>query len=194
MVGLMAVMVTSFKRLMPASHCSQVCCSHCPSTQGRPLLINSSARDSWTLTGKHGSVSCGVIFLSSGSWCTQGFVCALHVSLSLVLWEFCNQIPLAFKVEFPVILSLFSRSPGQEICYGPRIFAAVYILLWYNCSPVCGLSPWQLYSGVNGDLLQEYLCYMLCLSDLLQSQPLCSWQSIADPCLCKRHSNTQSQV
>ena len=31
----------------------------------------------------------------------QGFVCALQESVSLVLWKFCNQIPLAFKVKFP---------------------------------------------------------------------------------------------
>ena len=194
MVGLMAIMVTSFKRLMPASHCSQVCCSHCPSTQGRPVLINSSARDSWTLTGKHGPVFCGVVSFLLG----PGAHKVSFVPSMCLFPQSCGSSVIKShwpsKLNSLWVLSLFSRSPGQEICYGPRIFAAVYALLWYNCPPVCGLSPWQLYNGVNGVLLQEYLCYMLCLSDLLQSQPLCSWQSIADPCLCKRHSNTQSQV
>ena len=37
----------------------------------------------------------GTLLLSPGSWCTQGFVCALQESVSPVLWKFCNQIPLA---------------------------------------------------------------------------------------------------
>ena len=49
----------------------------------------------------------------------QAFVCTLQVSVSPVLWKFCNHIPLAFK--FP---GEFSRSPfagfsGWEICCGP---------------------------------------------------------------------------
>ena len=44
----------------------------------------------------------GTLFLSPGSWRTQGFVCALQESVSPVLWKFCNQIPLASKVKFPV--------------------------------------------------------------------------------------------
>ena len=54
--------------------------------------------------GKSGSVSCGVT--APGSWCTQGFVCALQESVSTVLCKF-----------------------------------------------------WQIYGGVNGDLLQEGLCH-----------------------------------
>ena len=43
----------------------------------------------------------GSLLLSPGSWYAQGFVCALEESVSPVLWKFCNQIPLAFKVKFP---------------------------------------------------------------------------------------------
>ena len=42
----------------------------------------------------------GSLLLSPGSWGTQGFVCSLRESISLVMWKFCNQIPLAFKVKF----------------------------------------------------------------------------------------------
>ena len=45
-------------------------------------------------------------------------------------------------------------------------------LLWYNFSSVCGLSAWWLYSGANGDLLQESLCHMLCDPGLLHPEPL----------------------
>ena len=43
----------------------------------------------------------GSLLLSPGSWCTQGFVCVLQESVSPVLWKFCNEIPLVFKVKFP---------------------------------------------------------------------------------------------
>ena len=82
----------------------KVLCRHCP-TQcpqpcSRPLPTHTSARDSWTLTGKSGSVSYGVPVLSPGSWYAQCFVCALQESVFLVLCKFCNQIPLASKVKF----------------------------------------------------------------------------------------------
>ena len=55
----------------------------------RPLLTHSSARDSWTLTGKSGPVCLvGTLLLSPGSWCTQGFVCALQEFASPVLFKF----------------------------------------------------------------------------------------------------------
>ena len=55
----------------------------------RPLLTHSSARDSWTLTGKSGPVCLvGTLLLSPGSWCTQDFVCALQESVSPGLCKF----------------------------------------------------------------------------------------------------------
>ena len=59
------------------------------------------------------------LLLFPGSWCSQDFVCALQKSVSTVLWKFCNQIPLAFKVKFPGVLSLFARFLGWEIYCGP---------------------------------------------------------------------------
>ena len=82
-----------------------LCCTQCPRPCSRPPPTHASARVSWTLTDKSGSVSCGPLLLSLGSWCTQGFVCALQESVSPVLCKF-----------------------------------------------------WQLYGGVNGDLLQKVLC------------------------------------
>ena len=43
-------------RKVPYRHCY----THCPHPCIRPLLTHTSARDSWTLTGKSGSVSFGV--------------------------------------------------------------------------------------------------------------------------------------
>ena len=60
----------------------------------------------WPETPEHSQARLGqslVVSLlpSLGSWCAQGFVCALKESVSPVLWKFCNQIPLAFKVKVP---------------------------------------------------------------------------------------------
>ena len=55
----------------------------------------------------------GLLLLSLGSWCTQGFVCVLQGSVSPVLFEYCNQIPLASKVKFP--------GDSQSLCQIPRL-------------------------------------------------------------------------
>ena len=60
MVGVMVVMVTFSKRTYARHHGSQDCCVQCPWLCGRPLSVHASARDSWTHSGKSGSVSCGV--------------------------------------------------------------------------------------------------------------------------------------
>ena len=59
------------------------------------------------------------------------------------------------KSDFLGVLSPFAGSTGWEICLGPRTFATVQELLWYNCSPVCGLPVQWLYSGPNGDFLKR---------------------------------------
>ena len=72
------------------------------------------------------------------------------------------------KSDFLGVLSPFAGSTGWEICLGPRTFATVQELLWYNCSPVCESSaPW-LCSGINDNLLQGDLCHMLYFLGLLQ--------------------------
>ena len=53
-----------------------------------PWQATADPRLCWRLLdahGKSGSVSCGSLLLSPGSWCTQGFVCALQESVSPVL-------------------------------------------------------------------------------------------------------------
>ena len=82
------------------------CYIHCPQPCIRPLPTHASARDSWTLTSKSGSVSCGVT--APFSWV-------------LVRRKFCLCPP---RVCFPVLCKF-----------------------------------WQLYGGVNGNLLQEGLSH-----------------------------------
>ena len=52
---------------VPCMHCH----TQCPQPCNRPPLTHASAGDSWTLTGKSGSVSCGVTAPFSWSWCTR---------------------------------------------------------------------------------------------------------------------------
>ena len=59
---------------------------------------------------------------------------------------------------------------------------------------MCRSSAQWLYAGANGDLLQEVLCHTPHLPGLLQPEPLSPRQATADPCLCRRYSNTQRQV
>ena len=73
---------------VPCRHC----CTQCPQPCSRPLLTHTSTRDSWTLTGKSGSVSCEVT--APFSWvlvCTR-FVCTLQESVSPVLCKFCGGV------------------------------------------------------------------------------------------------------
>ena len=81
----------------------QDCCCQCPSHYGRPVLTQSSAGDPHTLTGKSGSVFCGVTVPFPSVLVHTGFACVLQEwsLFLLVLWSSYNQVPLAFKVRFP---------------------------------------------------------------------------------------------
>ena len=71
---------------------------------------------------------------------------------------------------------------------GPRTFLTVQEFLWYNCSAVCGSSAWQLYGGVNGDLLQEATC---CVTQICCTQSPCP---CSRPLLTRTSEKTQTQV
>ena len=55
----------------------------------RPPLTHASAGNSWTLTGKSGSVSCGLTLLSPGSWCTRFCLCPPRVCFPVLckFWQ-----------------------------------------------------------------------------------------------------------
>ena len=69
---------------VPCPHC----CTQSPQPCSRPLPTHGSARDSGTLMGKSGSVSCGVTAPFFGILVTQGFVCVLQESDSPALCKF----------------------------------------------------------------------------------------------------------
>ena len=85
----------------------------------------------------------GTWILSFGSWCTQGFVCALQESLfSLVLWKFCFWTLLSFNFRFPrdsQILCriprlgslIWSREPSQQC----KNVLSIIVLHFVSCPP-----------------------------------------------------------
>ena len=168
--GVMVVMATSFKRRLPGLLWS-VPLTPWQDTWPTPLLE----------TPRHSQASLarslvGSLLFSPGSWCGQAFVVP---SKSLFPWEFW--------------VLLCDPQAGKSVV-SPRTFETVWELLWYDCSPVCGLSARWLYSDTKGDLLQEDLKHTLRLPGLLQPDPLSPWQVTDDPCLHRRHSNTEGQV
>ena len=109
------------------------CYTQCPQSSSRPPLTHASTGDSWMLTGKSGSDSCGITAPSPGFWYTRFRLCPP-------------------RVYFPLLCKF-----------------------------------WQLYAGVNGDLLQEGLYHT----------QVCSVQSPC-PCgclllTCTSTENTQTQ-
>ena len=119
MVGVMVamVMVASFKRTYACTvvfSAPDPISGHCgpmplPETPG-----HSQASLAQSLVG--------TLFFFPLSWCTQGFVCALQESVSPVLWKFVIRFHWPPKSNSLVVLSPFARSPGCEICCGPKNF------------------------------------------------------------------------
>ena len=128
MVGVMAILVTSFERTY-ASHL----CIQCPWLHGRPLSTHSSAGDSSTLRGSLGQSLVGSLFLSPVSSCTEGFFCALQEPVSPVMWKFCNQIPLASKVKFPGVSQSLCQIPRLKNPLGSHYSVPQCFICWLIC-------------------------------------------------------------
>ena len=95
MVCVMVEMATFFKRIYArsiVSSASDPTAGHCQPWPPLEPPGHSQASLAQSLVGS--------LLLSPGSYCIQGFVCALRESISPVLWKLCNQIPLVFKVKF----------------------------------------------------------------------------------------------
>ena len=114
---------------VPCTHC----CTQCSQTCSQPPLTHASAGDSWTPTGKSGSVSSGVT--SPLSWV-------------LVHIRFC-------------------------LC-PPRVCFLVLFKFWHLCG------------GVNGDFLQEGLCY----TQVYCTRSPCPHSSPLPTHIHRRHSHT----
>ena len=68
------------------------CYTQCPQLCSRPPPTCASAGDSWTLTGKSGSVSCGVT--APFSWCTRFCLCPPSVYFPFLckFWQLCGGV------------------------------------------------------------------------------------------------------
>ena len=159
----------------------------------RQTTVDPSARDSWTLTGKSGSVSCGVTTPFSWSWCAQGFVCALQESVSPVLRKVCNQILLTFKVRF--------LRDTQSFCLIPKLRSLLWALeLLQQCETFFGVIVLLFVSHLPSGSVVELMATSfkrtyatLCLPRLLLPEPLSPQQATADSCLHRSPSNTQTR-
>ena len=145
MMEVVKIMATSFKSSGPHT----VALSAPEPTAGHGRSTHFSG-DSWILKVSLGQSLLGSLLFFSGSWCTQGFVCALQESVSWVLCKFHNQIPLSSKFELP--------GGSQSLCQIPRFgnllwvlklsflsfffffitFLTVWYFLWFNSFAVCG--------------------------------------------------------
>ena len=112
-------------------HTSQDCYCPCPCPCGRPLPTQVSTKEPQILTGRSGSVSCGVTAHFTWFLVHTRFYCALQESLfPLVLWNFCSQSCFPSKSDSLGIPSPFAGSQGKPHV-GSRNFSTVRELLWY---------------------------------------------------------------
>ena len=141
----------------------QDCCSQCPWLPGRPLSALASIEDPWTLTGKSGSVSRGVtapFFRVPGA---HKILCVLSKNL---FPQSC--VSSVIKSHWPSksnSLGFSVRVPDPQVgnsLVDPGTFTTVQELLWYNCSPVCGVSAWWLYVGAQLPASQVCFSHSTC--------------------------------
>lgn len=116
----------------------------CPLPLG-PLLTHTSTGGLPTLAGSGGSVSCGSVLLSSGSWCVHNFVCAFQD------WSICfpqssgRPITRSHWPSRPDSLGIpspFVGSPGWEAWRGLQNLhksARTFLILLFSSLWVCDL-------------------------------------------------------
>ena len=115
MVEVMKIIETSFKRFH--AHTAAISASDPTAGHRRPTPLPETPGHSQASLAQS---IVGSLLLSPGSWCTQGFVCALQEPVSPVLWKFCSQIPLASKVKF--------SGSSQSLCQIPRLGNLLWVL------------------------------------------------------------------
>ena len=102
----------------------KVLCTHCALSALTLQQTTADPRLLWGTPGHSlsslGQSLVGSLLLSPGSWCAQGFICALKETVSPVRWKFCNQIPRASKVKF--------HGCSQSFCQIPRLGNLLWVL------------------------------------------------------------------
>ena len=135
------MLMVTLTGLMPRSP-FQHCYWQCPLSHDEPLVTHTSMRDSPTLAGRSHSVFYGVTAPFPWAWNTQDLVCALHrYSLcfpSGVEVMLLNPTGLQSHIPWGFPVPLEDSQAGKPDM-GLKTFTIVGELLWYYCSPICGL-------------------------------------------------------
>ena len=139
---------------VPGMHCHTQCLWPC----SRPLLTHASVGDWWTLTGKPGSVSCGVT--ASFSWV-------------LVCTKFCLCPPGSWSVS-PVLCKFWRLYGGvkgnlfqQGLCHTQVCCTQSPAPVAGHCWPVCPKETFKhSKAGLAQALLGLLVCTRFCLSPL----------------------------
>ena len=190
-VSMLHLMLTSSNRTHPNTLYLLGILLLVPLTLQQALLTHAFTECSQTLTGKSDSVSYRVT--APFSWFlvhTRFCFCPPSVSVSPVLWKFCNQIPLTFKIRFP--------GNSQSFCWIPRLRNLLWVLKpfqqWENLFDINVLQVVDHLPGNDGDLFHEDSRYMLHLPGQLLPVPTFLYEATADPCLCMRPSDTHRRA
>ena len=144
MVEVMKIMVTSFKRsyaCTAALSAPDPVAGHC-----RPMPLPGTLGHSRANLGQS---LVGSLLLSLGSWSAQGLFVPSKSLFPQLLYNVCNQIPLASKVKFPEGSQSLCQIPRLSNLLSPSTFLTVWEFIWYDCSAACGLSAQWLYGGVT---------------------------------------------
>ena len=157
-VEVMKIMVTSFRR---SYSCTAALSAPSPAAgYCRP-------RSPWETPGNSqeslGQSLVGSLLLFSGSWCTQGFFCALQESVFPVLCKFCNQIPLSSKVKFP--------GGSQSLCQIPRLGNLSWIYVIKHLSKPIECTTLR----VNPNINCGHWMIMMCQGRLTSYNSVPSW-------------------
>ena len=97
---------------VPCTHC----CTQCPQPCSKLPLTHTSTRNSWTLTGKSGLVSCGVT--APFSWVlgyTRFCLCPPIVYFPILckFWQLCGGLMVtSFKWTYAIPRSTANRAPA----------------------------------------------------------------------------------
>ena len=120
MVGVMATVATTFKCLCQHVKAPRTVVVSAPDPEAGHCQLTPSPESPGLSQASLAQSLLGVT--APFPWdlvCTR-FCCALQESVSLVLWKFCNQIPLAFQVKFP--------RGSQSLCLIPRLGSLLWAL------------------------------------------------------------------
>ena len=103
-------------------------CIHCSRPCSRPLLIHTSARDSWTLTPSLAQSLVEKLLLFPGPWYIQGLFFFFFFNINLFIW--------GGEVGFPILFLRHLRTdpPPHKVLSVPS--KGLFPVLWKFCNQI----------------------------------------------------------